>query len=265
MSITPSWYCWVDPQSEAIINVVSGNISITSNGAYTIVATPRDANNIPVPANALTSTTTTLNGLSPLRYDFNLSDSEGCTAYAFSDFRPNNGQVPSAPLTLNWLNTTDKFCWVSPSPVPLVNLQFVVSGVDGPFTIVGGGITYTSGPVPNGTVITLPTLTSPVIGSVMPFVITENTHGCSKTTNITLLSGTHVPTSPLNVSISLPSHNCTNLFSVTAIPNATGGWPPYTYNWSNGPTVTQVNCGQLITCTVTDNHGCYKVSNTITV
>jgi hypothetical protein len=266
INVTPNWYCWPDPQVQAIINP---QINATFNGgSYTVVATPLNASDVPttpVITQTFTSSPVIMTGLKDLRYNFNLTDALGCVASTFSDFRPNNGQVPSTPLTLNWLNTTDKFCWVSPSPIPLVNLQFVVSGVDGPFTIVGGGITYTSGPVLNGTIITLPTLTSPIIGAPMPFVITETTHGCSKTTNITLVSGTHVPTSPLAVNITLPTHNCASIFSITATANATGGWSPYTYNWSIGPTVTQVNCGQPITCTVTDNQGCYKVSNTITV
>ncbi len=267
INITPNWYCWPDPQVQATINA---QINATFNGgSYSVVATPLNALGDPttptIQLNNITTSSVIMTGLKDLRYNFNLTDALGCTNSEFSDFRPSSGQVPSTPLTLNWLNTTDKFCWVSPSPVPLVNLQFVVSGVDGPFTIVGGGITYTSGPVLNGTIITLPTLTAPIIGAPMPFVITETTHGCSKTTNITLTSGTHVPTSPLAISINIPTHNCLGVFSISANAIVSGGWSPYTYNWSNGPIVTQANCGQLITCTVTDNQGCFKVSNTITV
>ncbi len=112
----------------------------------------------------------------------------------------------------------------------------------------------------------LPTLSSPVIGTPMPFVITENTHGCSKTTNITLISGTHVPTESLNVNVGLPSHNCpSGSFLITANASATGGWGTYTYSWYPSQIVTNANCGQQLTCTVTDIEGCYKVSTPITI
>jgi hypothetical protein len=276
LTIDTDWYCWPDPQSQA-----SSPLSLTINptinavfngGTYTVIATPRDSvTNAPQPSHppqTFTTSPATFTGLLDRQYDFEIIDGLGCTADTFTDLRPNFGQVPSAPLTLNWVNSNAKFCWISPSPIPLINLQFVVSGVDGPFTITSPHLNspYNSGPVPNGTIITLPTLTSPVIGTPMPFVITENTHGCSKTTNITLISGTHVPTESLNVNVGLPSHNCpSGSFLITANASATGGWGTYKYSWYPSQIVTNANCGQQLTCTVTDIEGCYKVSTPITI
>lgn len=94
LNIPVNNYCWVHPQPAPII---SASFNVTINGGpYTIVATPRDVDNLPttpVLTQTFTTTSGTFTGLGPSRYDFNLTDAFGCTAYAFSDFRVGEGQV----------------------------------------------------------------------------------------------------------------------------------------------------------------------------
>jgi len=261
LSIPNDWYCWFAPDLQAVI---SANFTASFNGGgFTIVATPRNASNVPttpVLTQSFISSPAVFTGLKDLRYDFQLTDNLGCGAYVFSDFRPSEGQVPSVASNLILANPTEKYCWVIGNNKQ-INPQFAVV-VDGPFQIVGGGVTYTSGPVPNGTIITMPLLTTIPANNIVSFILSDNL-GCSK--SYTFDFSSQVPSSALSISISLPVHNCPSSFSVTAVPTVTGGWAPYTYSWTNGPNVTQVNCGQTIQCVVTDSQYCSKISNTITV
>jgi hypothetical protein len=210
------------------------------------------------------------------RYDFYLTDSDGCTAYAFGDFRAGQGQVPSAPIRLVLANPLVKYCWISGGNKQIIP-QFQVWN-DGPFTIKQGAtVLYTSAGVPAGTVITLPSVVTVPITNITTFTLVDDTHPLC-TFNLTVDFTSQVPTSALSANASqTTSGPCSSPTpsNGTISCTASGGWGGYTFLWyKNGnptgittstATVTPSDCGTSWQCSVTDSQGCVKLSNTIII
>jgi len=164
INIPNSWYCWSSPDMQATINIIG--TAIFNSGGYTIVATPKDSSDMPttpVITQSFTTSTFILSGLKDLRYDFTLTDNDGCTAHAYSDYRPNEGQVPATALSATITQTT---CSSS-----VTNVSVVVSGGLGGYTYAwnGGGTSATK---------------AVTCGQVATCVITDS-QGCSITKTIT--------------------------------------------------------------------------------
>jgi len=87
------------------------------------------------------------------------------------------------------------------------------------------------------------------------FLIITDANGCSIVDSVTL-------TDPTNISITISSTSvtCNGDCDGTAIANASGGTPPYTYSWNTTPVNNNSLVGGLCvgwyTVTVTDNNGC---------
>jgi len=263
-----NWYCWTynNPQSQNIYPM----FATSADGGFTIEATPRDTNNLPTtpvitqPFNAGTTTAimTTLHKDS--KYDFRLIDDNGCVSTSFGDFIPGNGQVPSAAMRLQYI--PEYYCWTDINPE--IDPKFRV-WVDGPFVITWAGGSQSFTAVPNGTIVTV---TNYVASNVTLFTMAETTHNCTVNTPVDILSQT--PTSQLAVSISQNANICNtaNTSALTATVN--GGWGGYSYNWYKdgvsttavvSPSITGSDCGTVWVLYITDNQGCQKVSNSITI
>jgi hypothetical protein len=276
MNYVSDWYCWSYPSPMADIDVVLNGI--TANGSFTIQAVPRDASNNPTtPVSNLSlgagTTSVTFNNLQDKRYDFYLTDSDGCTAYAFGDFRPGEGHVPLEPLRLEIANPSDKYCWVNGVKEVQPKLQV---WADGPFVIIQGlTVIYSSPGVPAGSTITLLSTISVNSSNNATLKLKETTHNCELLNIFNFNS--QLPSSELTASASQTATvNCagtTQNGTVTASPS--GGYGSYTYRWyrngiitsntSASATVTGFDCGTVWKCKITDNEGCIKWTNNVTI
>lgn len=272
-----SWYCWIYPNLPQIYP----SFTATANGGFTIDAIPRDnltnQPTVPVVSQSYGAGTTsfTLPLLQSKRYDFYLTDSNGCTAYAFGDFREGFGSVPSNPIRLELANPTEKYCWISGGNKQIIP-QFQVWN-DGAFTIIQGStVLYTSTGVPAGTTITLPSVVTVPSNNITTFTLVDDVNPTC-TVNYTVDFTSQLPATALNAiasqtsngPCSFPSSNGT----ITCV--ASGGWGGYTFQWyKNGVatgittatvTIPPSDCGTDWKCVVTDVEGCIKISNTITI
>ena len=179
MTYNNAFFCWLNP--DAFSQSIIPSFSVAGNGGFTIVATPLDASDNPTtpiitqsfPAGTILLTMGGGGGIfKDVRYNFKLTDSDGCVATAFADFRPGEGRVPSSPLHANaWQSiTTD-------SGTQTGQVKASASGGWTPHTYqwyVGATPTaYTSATL---------NLSSAQFGSTWTCKITDS-KGCSKFTN----------------------------------------------------------------------------------
>ncbi|GAB4131798.1 MAG: hypothetical protein Fur0041_02510 [Bacteroidia bacterium] len=93
----------------------------------------------------------------------------------------------------------------------------------------------------------------PTVTTTYTVTVTD-ANGCTGTDNVTI----YVAPQPLAVSITGTDNTCFNACNGSATSNATGGYAPYTYSWSNSSTSTSVSglCAGTYNLTVTDLIGC---------
>ncbi len=89
------------------------------------------------------------------------------------------------------------------------------------------------------------------------FVTVTDTNGCTQIYSVEVID-----TSDLNLTFSnVHNVSCNGLCDATATASVTGGYPPYTFIWSNGTTdsVAMGLCADTIFVTVTDTASCSRV------
>jgi len=113
LTLINEFFCWYYPNSSS--QNITPSFTVAANGGFTIVATPLDSSDNPttpvITTTFLAGTTTAhmvvgAGGIfTSARYNFELTDSDGCTAFSFGDFRPNEGHVPASRLQAGALQT----------------------------------------------------------------------------------------------------------------------------------------------------------------
>jgi hypothetical protein len=276
IAYVPEWYCWIYPN----VPQIYPSFMVSSNGGFTIEAVPRDnsTNNPTTPILSQTygagMTNVTFPLLTANRYDFYLTDSNGCTAYEFADFRVGGGHVPNNPIRMVLANPMEKYCWISGSNKQILP-QFQIWN-EGPFTIKQGAtVLYTSTTgVPAGTTISLTTIVTVPITNITTITLVDTNHPTC-TFDLTINFTSQVPSSALNAVATQPTNGPCSATNGTVNCAASGGWAGYTYLWyRNGvstgittqtATVTPIDCGSKWQCRVIDTEGCVKLSNIITI
>ncbi len=146
-----------------------------------------------------------------------------------------------------------------PEPAPLsVEIQTTPSACNGATgtataTATGGTPPYTyswsngqTGPVATGLAAGNHTLT------------VTDAHGCAKVATVIIAQP-----DPPSVTIQVSHASCPGAADGSLSANATGGTPPYTYQWSNGlsgPTLSNLPAGTYV-LTVTDSNGCTAIQS----
>jgi hypothetical protein len=145
--------------------------------------------------------------------------------------------------------STSQTVMVTAPPALTISIQFVLP-CDGTYSIdvlaIGGTAPYThqiipEGPLPPGTSYT---------------VIVVDNNGCMET-----IGGTVPSAPPALVATAIQTNETVvGLNNGSATAQASGGLPPYSYEWSNGESTASINNlpPSTYTCTITDSNGCTK-------
>lgn len=152
---------------------------------------------------------------------------------------------------------TDTISQVISEPAPLsINTNFVNVGCFGAST--GSASANASGGTPGYSYLWMPgAYNTPNISSLPTGTYTvtvTDTNGCTNNSSVTI-----VEPAPLSISSSVIDANC-GLSDGSATVVGSGGFPPYTWTWSNsqtGPTATNLAAGTY-TVTLTDGNFCTK-------
>jgi gliding motility-associated-like protein len=85
-------------------------------------------------------------------------------------------------------------------------------------------------------------------------VTVTDANGCTGTDQVTV----HVAAQQLGVTLNATNATCFGSCDGSITTNVTGGYPPYTYSWSNAATTNSINglCANTYNVTVTDAIGC---------
>jgi uncharacterized protein (TIGR02145 family) len=175
-----------------------------------------------------------INGLSAGTYTVSITTPDGCSTI--------NSYTVTQPAVLSISNN------IVNSSCPLATNGSIT-------TTVAGGVSAYSYQWSNGATTTnINSLTA----GIYTLTVTD-ANGCTKTQQATVLSGTNFPT----VSLTNNSPICALGINGTISSTVAGGSTPYTYLWSNGATVTNINglTSGTYSLTVTDNNGCSATTN----
>jgi gliding motility-associated-like protein len=173
-------------------------------------------------------------------YTVTVTDDNNCTATA-SVTIPQNTTPPVATAT-------------APGPVTCVTPEITINGLG---SSQGPNFTYEwSGP----SFVCCETTLEPVInqGGTYTLTVTNTDNGCTATASVTIQENTDNPV--LTVNFTSPACNGSNNGSIQV--SATGGTPPFTYQWDDGPTGPNRNNlpPGTYTVTVTNANGCSEVA-----
>ncbi len=180
-------------------------------------------------------TTNTANGLCAGLYGVIVQDVNGCIT-------DDTVTVTEPPAILANLNATNPLC------------NGVCNGTITANPSGGNGAPYTYSWSPGGQ--TTQTISNLCDGK---YVVTiTDVNGCSVTDSVTLVSPT-----PISISFVSTNPDCNGSCDGTALAQASGGTPPYSYSWNNGQNTQMAVglCAGTYTVTVTDANGCTAIQN----
>lgn len=245
--LAPGTYTVTVTDSQGCSKVATATISGSSGPSVNVTTTNADCgiNNGTATANAAGGSppysyswsnggsSATITGLSPGTYTVTVTDSQGCSKVATATISGSNG--PSVTVT-----KTNITCF---------------GGNDGTATAsaFGGSTPYTYSWSNGGSSATITGL------SAGTYIVTvTDASGCTETGSVTIIQPSQV-----SVNVNSTSPGC-NGSTGSASASASGGTPPYNFNWSNGASGSNVSnlSPGTYTVTVTDANGCTKTAST---
>lgn len=269
--IGPYSFVWNDSQQQTddlAINLVAGNYTVTITDVNNCTITQATTINQPnalnltinatdetaVGANNGTVTTSVIGGTGPFNYLWSNGATDpslmglGLGLYSVTVTDANNCTINNA-ATVNAFSCSGFQATISKSDVDCF------SNNTGTATVMpnGGSLPYVFNWSDNQTT---PTATDLAAGNYTVTITDQN--GCMLVQATTIIQPT-----ALNVTVNTTDETAANAKDGTAAALATGGTPPFTYNWNpmgNTAQITGLAPG-IYTVTVTDNNGCSTIGS----
>lgn len=179
-------------------------------------------------------TTQSIVNLAGGSYQVEVTDANGCYGNGYTYIAINS------PVYVTILSNTPSSC-TSPTGTATIG----INGETPPYNV-----TWSTSPVQTGTTL------SGVPPGYYSFVVTDNV-GCKRTGGFNIS-----PESIINANLTSSDANC---FTATGVLSSspTGGTSPYTYNWSNGSTLSSISnlFPKFYSVTITDAKSCTTIAS----